>query len=97
MNSGSVSRPVPHTSSGLAGSRPGSSTAASRACVGGAEGGERHAEFGGQVGDVRAFQPGVVHGGDALAGARRAGPSEQLERVGQLGQVADPVHAVRAG
>ena len=66
-----------------------------------AEGGERHAEFGGQVGDVRAFQAGVVHGGDArrLAAARTAAArtAEQLEGVGQLGQVADAVQAVGAG
>jgi hypothetical protein len=78
-----------------------------------AEGGEGHAEFGGQVSDVRTFQAGIVHGGDARrswraaaagpASARpgSAGPAsadrEKLKGVGQLGQVADAVQPVGAG
>ena len=61
------------------------------------EGGERHAEFGGQVGGVRAFQPGVVHGRDALAGGGAPARGEELQGVGQFGQVADAVQAVGAG
>ena len=57
---------------------------------------ERHAQVGGQVGDVRPLQAGVVHGGDPAARPRRRPPPdrEQLQRVGQLRQVGDPVHAV---
>ena len=57
---------------------------------------ERHAQVGGQVGDVRPFQAGVVHRGDPAARARSRPPPdrEQLQRVGQLRQVGDPVHAV---
>jgi hypothetical protein len=62
------------------------------------EGGERHGEFGRQVGGVRAFQAGVVHGGDARAVWRTApARGEELQGVGQFGQVADAVQAVRAG
>ena len=66
------------------------------------EGGERHGEFGGQVGGVRAFQAGIVHGRDAgTGGGAAAGPvlanREELQGVGQLGQVADAVQAVGAG
>ena len=63
------------------------------------EGGERHADFGGQVGGVRAFQAGVVHGGDALARTGGGAPArgEELKGVGQFGQVADAVQAVGAG
>ncbi len=64
--------------------------------------GERHAELGGQVRDVRAFQARVVNRRDAgFAAAPAPGPvlanREQLQGVGQLGQVTDPVQAVRAG
>ena len=96
-NSGSVSRPVPHTSSGLAGSSPGSRTAASRVCVAGARAANGTREFGRQVGGVRAFQAGVVHGGDAGAGGGAPARGEELHGVGQFGQVADAVQAVRAG
>src|SRR5207248_32891 len=61
------------------------------------EGRERHAEFGGQVGGVRAFQAGVVHGGDALSGGGAPARGEQFQGVGQFGQVAHAVQAVRAG
>ncbi len=61
------------------------------------EGGERHAEVGGQVGGVRAFQAGVVHGRDALAGGGAPARGEELEGVGQFGQVVDAVQAVGAG
>ena len=68
-----------------------------------AERGERDVELGGQVRDVRAFQAGVMNRGDAFcaAAAAAAGPvlanREQFQGVGQLGQVTDPVQAVRAG
>ena len=65
------------------------------------EGGERHADFGGQVGGVGAFQAGVVHGGDAHSRAGAGGGAtargEELQGVGQFGQVADAVQAVGAG
>jgi hypothetical protein len=51
--------------------------------VAGADRGERHAELGGQVRDVRAFQAGVVHGGDAWwAGRAAAAGREQFQGVG---------------
>jgi hypothetical protein len=76
-----------------------------------ADDGERHAGVLGQVSRVRALQPGVMHGRDAAAGGRagpgggqaaaRARPAaadrEQLQGVGELREVADPVHAVGAG
>ena len=64
---------------------------------------ERHPQLVGHVGHMGPFQPGVVHGRDARAhvGVRGVGVSttegEQFQRVGHLGQVADPVHAVRGG
>ena len=66
---------------------------------------ERHADLLGDIGSVSALETRVVHGRDATAVAcglgRAAGAAggpqrEQLERVGHLGQVADPVDAVVA-
>ena len=37
-----------------------------------------------------------MHGGDAAARSAAAAGREELQRVGQFGQVTDPVHAVRA-
>jgi hypothetical protein len=68
---------------------------------GAADRGERHAELVGQVDHMRPLKPGVVHGRDP--GRLRATPvrpparGEQLHGVRELGQVPDPVHAVRAG
>ena len=46
---------------------------------------------------MRAFQTGIVHGGDTGGMARTAAGGEELEGVGQFGQVADAVQAVGAG
>ncbi len=71
--------------------------------------GERDTDRGRHVGDVRPLEAGVVHGGESPNGpagwpSGGGGPvgaapgatagAEQLERVRQLGQVADAVHAV---
>jgi len=55
-------------------------------CVRGrGEGGERHGEFGRQVGGVRAFQAGVVHGRDPCDGGGATARGEELDGVGQFG------------
>ena len=65
---------------------------------------ERNADSLGQVHDVRALQARVVHRRDARAAAAgrapgRADPApgrEQLDGVGELAQIANPVHSVRS-
>ena len=74
-----------------------------------ADGGERHPAILGQIGRVRAFQAGVMHGRDAGLGGRAGLPAvataagstapdrEQLQGVGEFSEIADAVHAVGAG
>ena len=92
----SASLPVPQTSSGLVGSRPGSRSAASRSVVARRQGRERDAEPLGHVGGEHPLGPGVVHGRDPAApAAYPPSDGEALEAVGELAEVVDAVHAVR--